>query len=244
MRISAISLRYEAKRVHISSVMNMYTFVNKSTAAYMTFCVHVEQCHQGSLSPSSSAKLVDCILALKSYHEWKQGGALGFWRLKSPSHPMGYITNSGKYITRSKSMNTSSSQGRRKWAIPDLEGLDDRDLLSSPELSVNSLSFDKDSRASFEEMLHNAHAGQNGVGDGDADEVLSNMHMSGSVFIVPYHIINIFIQQNHGTIVVQLHPPLSLTKLNSSYTGPMLAFMHFDVHMCPRQDPISHRVCR
>ncbi|CAK9872555.1 unnamed protein product [Sphagnum jensenii] len=68
---------------------------------------------QGSLSPSSSAKLVDCILALKSYHEWKQGGALGFWRLKSPSHPMGYITNSGKYIIRSKSMNTSSSQGRR-----------------------------------------------------------------------------------------------------------------------------------
>jgi hypothetical protein len=188
MRISAISLRCEAKRVHVSSVMNMYTFVNEATAAYMTFCVHVEQCPQGSLSPSSSAKLVDCILALKSYHEWKQGGALGFWRLKSPSHPMGYITNSGKYITRSKSMNTSSSQGRRKWAIPDLEGLDDRDLLSSPELSVNSLNFDKDSRASFEEMLHNAHAGQNGVGDGDADEVLSNMHMSGSVFIVPsYH---------------------------------------------------------
>ncbi|KAH9567065.1 hypothetical protein CY35_03G009900 [Sphagnum magellanicum] len=93
---------------------------------------------------------------------------------------MGYITNSGKYITRSKSMNTSSSQGRRKWAIPDLEGLDDRDLLSSPELSVNSLNFDKDSTASFEEMLHNAHAGQNGVGDGDADEVLSNMHMSAA----------------------------------------------------------------
>ncbi len=180
MRISAKSLRYAAKRVHISSVTN--TFVNEATAAYMTFCVHVEQCHQGSLSPSSSAKLVDCILALKSYHEWKQGGALGFWRLKSPSHPMGPVTNSGKYITRSKSMNTSSSQGRRKWAIPDLEGLDDRDLLSSPELSVNSLNFDKDSRASFEEML------QNGVGDGDADEVLSNMHMSGSVFIVPsYH---------------------------------------------------------
>jgi hypothetical protein len=43
---------------------------------------------------------------------------------------------------------------------------------------------------------------------------------------------------------VQLHPPLSLTKLNSSYTGPILGFMHFDVHMCPRQDPISHRVCR
>ncbi|CAM6051253.1 unnamed protein product [Sphagnum compactum] len=88
---------------------------------------------QVSICPSSSAKLVDCILALKAYHEWKQGGAMGFWRLKSPNHQMGYVPNSGKYVTRHKSMNSMCNQARRKWGHPDLEYLGDRDILSSPD---------------------------------------------------------------------------------------------------------------
>ncbi|CAK9202501.1 unnamed protein product [Sphagnum troendelagicum] len=134
---------------------------------------------QVSLCPSSSAKLVDCILALKAYHEWKQGGAMGFWRLKSPNHLMGYVPNSGKYVTRHKSMNSMCNQARRKWGHPDLEYLGDRDL-SSPDLSANPLIFDRDSRASLEGMLYNSHFHQNGqekrVNDEEADRLLKESH--------------------------------------------------------------------
>jgi hypothetical protein len=75
---------------------------------------------------------------------------------------------------------TTSNQARRKWALPDLQGLDDREMMM-PSSSANSLGFDKDSsRAPFEGMLQSACSGQN-VG-GDADEMLSIMRMSGSEF--------------------------------------------------------------
>ncbi|CAM6015765.1 unnamed protein product [Sphagnum balticum] len=86
--------------------------------------------------------------------------------------------SASKYVTRSKSMNTTttSNQARRKWALPDLQGLNDREMMM-PSSSANSLSFDKDSsRAPFEGMLQSACSGQN-VG-GDADEMLSTMRMS------------------------------------------------------------------
>lgn len=38
------------------------------------------------MEAGSTAKIVDCILALKCYHEWKQwGGAIGSWKyMRSP----------------------------------------------------------------------------------------------------------------------------------------------------------------
>lgn len=98
---------------------------------------------------SSSAKLVDCILGLKSYYDWKQGGALGFWRLKSPTHPTGNIINSK--LSRSKSMN-SSSNSRKKWAILDQESLGDTSLQS---LSNQPTSYEPASPASSQETLLN-----------------------------------------------------------------------------------------
>ncbi len=107
---------------------------------------------------------------------------MGFWRLKSPNHLMGYVPNAGKYVTRHKSMNSMCNQATRKWGHPDLEYLGDRDILSSPDLSVNPLIFDRDSRASLEGMLYNSHFDQNGRGNGDADGALSDMHIPGSDF--------------------------------------------------------------
>ncbi|XP_057818675.1 kinesin-like protein KIN-14L isoform X2 [Cryptomeria japonica] len=50
---------------------------------------------QGSLQPGSTTKIVDCILALKSYHEWKKSGGNGSWKytglLKSPM----FLRNAG-----------------------------------------------------------------------------------------------------------------------------------------------------
>lgn len=104
---------------------------------------------QGSMPSSSSAKLVDCILALKSFHEWKQGGALGFWRLKSPNHVTGNSTNS-KFV-RSRSMN-SSSNSRKKWAPQDQESNDDS---SSASLSNEPSSFEAVSSVSSHDALPN-----------------------------------------------------------------------------------------
>ncbi|CAM6022900.1 unnamed protein product [Sphagnum balticum] len=101
---------------------------------------------QGSLSPSSSAKVVACILALRSYHEWKQGGALGFWRLKSPNLPTVYGTSPSKTSTR-------GIKAPRKWFPTDQDYADNMELFSPSAQSTNSMSFDKDSRASFEGML-------------------------------------------------------------------------------------------
>jgi kinesin family protein C2/C3 len=113
---------------------------------------------------------------------------MGFWRLKSPNHLMGYVPNSGKYVTRHKSMNSMCDQARRKGGHPDIDYLGDRDILSSPDLSVNPLIFDRDSRAALEGMLYNSHFDQNGRGNGDADEALSDMHMSDSTSAWLQHI--------------------------------------------------------
>ena len=132
------------------------------------------------MSSSSSAKLVDCILALKSYHDWKQGGALGFWRLKSPNHPTGYITNTTKYFNRSKSMN-GSNVSRKKWALPDQESLDDNSLTCLSTQPDVSLSFEKGIPAPFSEALQSSpfdkKDNSNGIVD---DEVAANGNTSGN----------------------------------------------------------------
>ncbi|CAM6040060.1 unnamed protein product [Sphagnum compactum] len=179
---------------------------------------------QGSLSPSSSAKLVDCILALKSYHEWRQGGALDFWRLKSPNHPLGssMMTSAGKYVTRSKSMNTTttSNQARRKWALPDLQGLDDREMMM-PSSSANSLSSDKDSsKAPFEGMLQSACSGQNG--GGDADEMLSTMCMS-----VEFMLRKVMEEFEHHLLTQRKQvTKVSIVDLRADWTFDTLLSMH------------------
>lgn len=126
---------------------------------------------QGSMSSSSSAKLVDCILALKSYYDWKQGGGVGFWRLKSPNHPAGNSTNSK--FSRSKSMNNSSNS-RKKWAILDQESLDDTSLAS---LSNEPSSFAPASSVSSREALSNGPSGENRSSGADR-EVTSNENSS------------------------------------------------------------------
>lgn len=132
------------------------------------------------MSSSSSAKLVDCILALKSYHDWKQGGALGFWRLKSPNHPTGHITNTTKYFNRSKSMN-GSNVSRKKWALPDQESLDDNSLTCLSTQTDVSLTFEKGIPAPFSEALQSSpfirNDNSNGIVD---DEVAANGNTSGN----------------------------------------------------------------
>lgn len=148
---------------------------------------------QGSISSSSSAKLVDCILALKSYHEWKQGGALGFWRLKSPNHATGNSTNSK--FTRSRSMN-SSSNSRKKWAILDHESLDDS--------SLASLSNDPEptSSVSSHDALPNGPSGENRSPVADREEVTSNVHNpTGTGLLVLFFWLSITLGDPLGKII-------------------------------------------
>ncbi|KAG0613123.1 hypothetical protein M758_6G078800 [Ceratodon purpureus] len=137
----------------------------------------ISDLEQGSMSSSSSAKLVDCILGLKSYHDWKQGGALGFWRLKSPTHPTENITNSK--LSRSKSMN-SSSNSRKKWAIPDQESLDDTSFESS---SNQPSSFDPASPDSSHEALRNGPSRENSVSVEDREEVIHSSTVPKSTWL-------------------------------------------------------------
>lgn len=120
------------------------------------------------MSSNSSAKLVDCILALKSYHDWKQGGALGFWRLKSPTESESCVASS-RYSNHSRNINICSNNSRRKWKLSDQESLDGTSLSSSPDQSANFLSLHKDNRASFDDVMRLDQSGQDGV-DGKSDE--------------------------------------------------------------------------
>lgn len=55
--------------------------------------------HILNLQGGKSARIVNCVLALKSYNDWKQGGGIGSWKFgtnfKSPT--------SGKYFFRKNS---------------------------------------------------------------------------------------------------------------------------------------------
>lgn len=106
----------------------------------------VSDLEQGSMSTSASAKLVDCILALKSYYDWKQGGSLGFWRLNSPNH-----STESTQFSRSKGMN-SSFNSRQKWSNPDQGSLDNA---SSANLSNQPASFEPANSISGHEVLSN-----------------------------------------------------------------------------------------
>ncbi|RXH82195.1 hypothetical protein DVH24_036536 [Malus domestica] len=52
-----------------------------------------------------SARIVNCVLALKSYSEWKQGGAIGSWKYCGALKP----TTCGKYFVRKNSEPFSNS---------------------------------------------------------------------------------------------------------------------------------------
>ncbi|XP_024400704.1 kinesin-like protein KIN-14C isoform X1 [Physcomitrium patens] len=126
----------------------------------------VSDLEQGSMSSSSSAKLVDCILALKSYHDWKQGGALGFWRLKSPSHPPVNMNKSVSKSSHSKSDNRSANAGIQ-WAIPDLDGT------SVPSTFKQSTGFEYSGPFSGHTAFTSDPSGENNSPVGDAEEVAS-----------------------------------------------------------------------
>jgi kinesin family protein C2/C3 len=65
---------------------------------------------QDALEAGSAAKVVDCILTLKSYHEWKQtGGGSGFYKnAKSP-----FVVHSATRMNTRASAATSSDSCRR-----------------------------------------------------------------------------------------------------------------------------------
>ncbi|XP_024394330.1 kinesin-like protein KIN-14C isoform X2 [Physcomitrium patens] len=136
----------------------------------------VSDLEQGSMSSSSSAKLVDCILALKSYHDWKQGGALGFWRLKSPSHPTGNMSKSISKFSASKNVNKSGN-ARKQWANPDQESHDDTILASA---SNHSKGFEPGESVSGHESLTNDLSGENCSSVGDGEEVVFINNSAGS----------------------------------------------------------------
>ncbi|KAG0554696.1 hypothetical protein KC19_12G111500 [Ceratodon purpureus] len=133
---------------------------------------------QGPMSSNSSAKVIDCILALKSYHDWKQGGALGFWRLKSPTGSGSCVTSS-RYSNHSKNLNICSNNSRRKWMLADQESLDGTSLSSSPDQSASFLSLHKDNRASYDDIMRLDQSGQDGV-DRKSDERSSSPETSAS----------------------------------------------------------------
>jgi hypothetical protein len=53
------------------------------------------------------------------------------------------------------------------------------ELFSPSAQSTNSMSFDKDSRASFEGMLESVRSGLNGSLDGDSEDLPFNTNASG-----------------------------------------------------------------
>eukprot|EP01018_Ginkgo_biloba_P029038 Gb_03152 [translate_table: standard] len=52
---------------------------------------------QGSLQVGSTTKIVDCILGLKSYHEWKQCGGNGSWKYTGPLRSPMVSRNMGSF---------------------------------------------------------------------------------------------------------------------------------------------------
>lgn len=59
---------------------------------------HLEQ---ESLRPGSTTKIVDCILALKSYYEWKQCGGNGSWKYAGPLRSPMIPRSTGNFLQRS-----------------------------------------------------------------------------------------------------------------------------------------------
>lgn len=74
---------------------------------------HLEQ---ESLQPGSTTKIVDCILAMKSYYEWKQCGGNGSWKYAGPLRSPMIPRSTGNFLQRS----TPSVPVRDIETLPDL----------------------------------------------------------------------------------------------------------------------------
>ncbi|MBA0699259.1 hypothetical protein Goari_000912, partial [Gossypium aridum] len=57
-----------------------------------------------------SSRVVNCVLALKSYSEWKQSGGIGTWKYSANSKPAGFGIAKSFSRKRSESMNSSFSE--------------------------------------------------------------------------------------------------------------------------------------
>ncbi|KAK6915642.1 Calponin homology domain [Dillenia turbinata] len=66
-----------------------------------------------------TARVVNCVLALKSYCEWKQGGGIGLWKFSGNIKP----TGSGKYFFRKNSELFMNSLRASSLGEKSLEGL-------------------------------------------------------------------------------------------------------------------------
>ncbi|KAJ7515469.1 hypothetical protein O6H91_22G014400 [Diphasiastrum complanatum] len=71
---------------------------------------------QSSLVAGSMKKVVDCILALKSYFEWKESGAMGLWKYRSTSK---YGPKASPKVFVGLSSNVKH-QSEKSWNFPDL----------------------------------------------------------------------------------------------------------------------------
>ncbi|KAJ6417567.1 hypothetical protein OIU84_003319 [Salix udensis] len=75
IRFSQCSLRKEQRSLRFSTLRNMRNFlVAVKDMKLLTF--EASDLEKGG----SSSKVVDCILCLKGYYEWKQAGGIGVWR--------------------------------------------------------------------------------------------------------------------------------------------------------------------
>jgi len=53
------------------------------------------------LQLDSTTKIVDCILVLKAYYEWKQFGGNGSWKYAGPLRSPMVLQNTGNFLEQS-----------------------------------------------------------------------------------------------------------------------------------------------
>ncbi|KAJ7546715.1 hypothetical protein O6H91_08G051300 [Diphasiastrum complanatum] len=97
---------------------------------------------QGSCVAGSMAKVVDCILALKSFCEWRDSGALGIWKyiggITKPgvkASPKGYQGFSNGKLHDPSLTHKNSYQPRKRWVLPSLDSSMAAEIETSDEFA-------------------------------------------------------------------------------------------------------------
>ncbi|KAJ7519458.1 hypothetical protein O6H91_20G039400 [Diphasiastrum complanatum] len=116
---------------HFENVRNFLVAVNNLKLPSF----EASDLEQSSLLTGSIAKVVDCILAVKAYYEWRQNGGLGPWKLGLPLKSSSGIFSCSKGPTLNGLSNLALSytvasknenHPRKKWALPDPEYLGEK----------------------------------------------------------------------------------------------------------------------
>lgn len=99
-----------------------------------------------NLQGGKSARIVNCVLALKAYSDWKKGGGTGSWKLGANSKP----ATSGKHFVRKNSepfMNSFS------WTSSASEQCSHEDLSQGLSEAVTELVFSEFSCCFFQSSV-------------------------------------------------------------------------------------------